>query len=84
MSDTTIPGTTLVYTGRVTVCCGLHTRGPWGRCCANDDDCTPCCERCPTCPMGPDALPYLIHRDWTLAGLADLGPLIDAVLGGRP
>jgi hypothetical protein len=80
MPNTTVPGTALVHIGTVTVCCGLHVRGPWARCCANDDDCTPCCERCPTCPAL--ALPDLFSHDWP--GLAQLGELVDAMLKGRP
>jgi hypothetical protein len=44
------PGTSLIPTGQVTVCCALHQGGNWGSCCVNDDNCTPCCERCPNCP----------------------------------
>lgn len=49
MTDTTTPGTALVPTGVVTVCCGLHKRGDWFSCC-RIEDCLPCCEQCPNCP----------------------------------
>lgn len=49
MADTTIPGTALVPTGKVTHCCGLHKPGDWFSCC-DLDDCRPCCEKCPSCP----------------------------------
>lgn len=39
---------TLVATGRLTVCCGIHRQGPLGSCC-DPDDCGPCCPECPTC-----------------------------------
>lgn len=51
MADTTsLPGTSLVPTGQVTVCCGLHEPGDWGSCCG--EECLPsCCERCANCPV---------------------------------
>jgi hypothetical protein len=79
MPNTTIPGTALITTGIVTVCCGLHKRGDWGTCCAISD-CTPCCERCPNCPYL--ALPAMFAADWL--GLRDLGALIDSILREIP
>jgi len=41
--------TTIVATGIITVCCGLHIMPPT-RCC-DASDCAPCCAECPTCPI---------------------------------
>lgn len=68
MTDT-LAGTDLVPTGIVTVCCGLHITGDWFACCTRDEDCMPCCERCPTCPGLPTAWPDRMW-EWGAAAAA--------------
>ena len=77
---TTTPGTALIPTGIVTVCCGLHKRGDWGTCCTTDDDCTPCCERCPTCLMR--IMGDAFDSEWD--SVSHLGRLVDELLRSAP
>lgn len=77
MPDTTVPGTALVRTGKVTHCCGLHKTGGDWFCCCDMADCMPCCDKCPTCPS--IALAAGFAKDQAAIAAVTTDPLVAAM-----